>query len=213
MEKIYSLIENYIYLYHTDTLIILPGYPDSITDSLPVSFNPTTPLSRTAPIYSYANSGPRSLQISLSLHRDMMKQVNYNNTRLKLNQELKDDYVDIAIKQLQAAAYPRYAAAQKMVDPPLVAVRLGNDIFIKGIIQGSVSETYKLPILRNGKYACIDISFTIAEVDPYGADEVAQIGSFRGLNTSLERRIYTAAGTSRGPFGAGNRALTSTSLN
>jgi hypothetical protein len=38
-------------------------------------------------------------------------------------------------------ALPSYAADSKyskMVNPPMVAVRLGNDLFIKGIVSGNV---------------------------------------------------------------------------
>ena len=58
--------------------------------------------------------------------------------------------------------------------------------------------TYKLPIIQTVggiKYACIGLSFTIAEVDAYTASFIAQNGSFRGLkNTSLERTLASYAG-------------------
>ena len=73
----YQMIDNYIYLYHTDTLIIVPAYSaDSISDTMQVNFTSTQPLSRSAPIYSYTGSGPRSLQVSFKLHRDMMDEIN-----------------------------------------------------------------------------------------------------------------------------------------
>ena len=191
--KIFDLIENYIYLYHTETFIILPGYADSITDTLPVNFAQNNPMSRSAPLYSYSNSGPRSVQVSLNLHRDMMWQVNYQKSNLPVT--VDEDYVDVLIAQVQAAALPRYAAAEKMVDPPIVAVRFGNDIFCKGVVQGGIGLTYKLPVLRNGKYSQVDLSFTINEIDPYGADEVMTAGSFRGLDATLERNIFKGAVT------------------
>ena len=67
--------------------------------------------------------------------------------------KLSDDYVDVLIRYIEAAALPTYQAANKMVNPPIVAMRLGKDIFIKGVVNGSVGKTYKFPILRNGKYA------------------------------------------------------------
>ncbi|MBO7078476.1 MAG: hypothetical protein J6W64_01540 [Bacilli bacterium] len=42
------------------------------------NFVPTNALGRTAPVYTYSNSGPRSVQIDLQLHRDMMDDVNMN---------------------------------------------------------------------------------------------------------------------------------------
>lgn len=194
----YTLIQNYIYLYHTQEYLILPGYPESITDSMGVTYNSSTPLSRTAPIYSYSNSGPRSLQIKLNLHRDMMKQLNYNNSSIKLKDEteLNDDYVDVLARRIQAIALPRYDSSSMMVDPPIVALRLGNEIYCKGVINGTVTVTYALPILQNGKYAQVEIGFSIYEIEPYDAETVQLQGSFRtGLNTTLERNLFSYSST------------------
>lgn len=190
-DRAFNLIENYIYLYHIDKFILLPSYPDSIQDNLSSTFAQSTPLARSAPIYSYSYSGPRTIQISLSLHRDMMTQINYGASNINLSEiELGDDYVDTMIKQLQAVTLPKYSVGQKMVDPPLVALRLGNEVYIKGVVTGGISVNYKTPILENNKYAVVEISFTISEVDPYDADSIQSVGSFRGLNKTLERRIY-----------------------
>lgn len=184
----FNMIDNYIYLYHVDQFIVIPTFPESLTDSLSVSFNKATPMSRSAPIYSYSDSGPRSLQVNLDLHRDMMTDINYGVSNA--NVEIGDDYVDTLIKQIQAAALPNYGSSQKLVDPPMVAVRFGNDVFIKGVVTDGVSVTYNLPILENNKYAHVQVSFTVEEVDPYDAKTVMQTGSFRGLDTSLERNIW-----------------------
>ena len=184
----FTLITNYIYFYPTSEFILLPVTPDSVQDSMSASFNATTPLSRSAPIYAYSNSGPRTVQISLHLHRDLMQSMNYKTSNVAL--KLDDDYVDTMIKYLQAMVLPRYAASTKMVDPPMVALRIGNEIFCKGIINGNVGLTYSLPMLANDKYAIVDVSFSVTEVDPYDADQVIQQGSFRGLNTTLERNFW-----------------------
>ena len=75
-----------------------------------------------------------------------------------------------------------------------------NDIFIKGVINGTVGVTYNYPILKNGKYASVSISFAVSEIDPYDATDVMQTGSFRGLSTSLERRIWKVAGYSNSKY-------------
>lgn len=186
------MLDNYIYLYHTDTFIIIPAYPENFTDSITVNYNSETPLMRSAPIFSYSSSGPRTLDVEIPMHREMMQQINYNvsNARVGLN----DDYVDELIRQIQAAALPVYSSTSKMVDPPLVAIRFGNDIFCKGVVSGDVRVTYNVPVLQNGKYADVTLGFTIQEVDPYDAFTVQQVGSFRGLDTSLERRLWKSAG-------------------
>lgn len=187
----FTLIDNYIYLYNVDKFILLPTYPESISDSLPASFSQTTPLSRSAPIFAYSNSGPRSVSVSLSLHRDMMSQINYGVSNINLNEiELGDDYVDTLVKHLQAIALPKYASATKMVNPPMIALRFGNEIYIKGVVNGGINVTYSGPLLPNNKYALVDISFTVYEVDPYDAESVWNQGSFRGINRTLERRLY-----------------------
>lgn len=193
----YKLPECYIYLYHTDEYFILPQYPDTLQDQLDSNFSSQNALSRTAPVYSYNNSGPRSIQITLKLHRDMMNNFNTGVARIKYNTadgEIEtrinnDDYVDLLIKKLQSIALPRYKASDKLVNPPMVAVRFGDTVFIKGIVQGGVSVVYDLPILVNNKYAQATISFTVYEIQPYDADSVGKLGSLRGITSDIEKKI------------------------
>ena len=63
----------------------------------------------------------------------------------------------------------------------MVALRLGNETFIKGVINSTITVTRKKPIMSDGKYACVDIQCTIFESDPYDAETVARVGSFRGI--------------------------------
>jgi len=202
--KIFSMIDNYVYLYHTDTLIAIPTYPESISDSMSATFTPTTPLARSAPIYSYSASGPRSFTVDLHLHRELMNQINTSASSLNVPNLDSEDYVDILIKQLQAVTLPRYAAAEKMVNPPIIAVRFGTDIFCKGVVAGAITTTFSGPILRNDKYALVDINFPINEIEPYDADSVMTLGSYRGLSTDLERRVWKSSGS--GPNSGGVRA-------
>lgn len=192
----YRLIENYIYLHHLPnsknnmegTYVLLPVYPDSITDSMGTTFASQSPLSRTAPIFAWLSSGPRTLQVTLPLHRGLMEQVNYGISNMKV--EIGDDYVDTIIKQLQAIALPRYNASAKSVEPPQVTLRLGNEIFITGVVTSGVTVTYGKPILTNGKYAQATITFTISEITPFDAQSVATLGSFRGLTRTFKNGVY-----------------------
>ena len=195
MERSFALIENYIYLYHTDTFIILPVFPDSISDVDQATFSSTTPISRSAPIYSYSNSGPRTVSFTLKLHRDLMQQVNYGVSNVKV--DIGDDYVDTLVKQIQACALPNYNAVAKMVDPPMVGLRIGDDVFIKGVVVGGPQITMSGALIKdankpNGlpRYSIIDITLTIYEVDPYSAETVMQMGSFRGLTPYIEDKLY-----------------------
>lgn len=186
----FQLIDNYIYLYHTKTLVVLPTFPESLEDQMSVNFTPATILSRSAPIYSYSSSGPRTVQVSLSLHRDMMNEVNTTTTNYNVPQLSNEDYIDYLIRNLQSIALPEYAKSEKMVNPPVIAVRFGDEIFCKGIVSGGVGVTYSGPILRTNKYALANISFSVSEIDPYDATTVKSMGSLRGLNLDLERDVF-----------------------
>ena len=187
----FDLIQNYLYMYHIDKFVLLPTYPETVQDSLSATFASTNPLSRSAPIYSYSYSGPRQIQVSLNLHRDMMQQLNYGVSNINLNEvDIGDDYIDTMIKQLQAIALPRYSGDTKMINPPLIALRFGNEIYIKGVVTSGISVTYSGPILSTNKYAVVDISFTVCEITPYDAESILSLGSFRGISKTLERRIY-----------------------
>lgn len=194
---IYPYIDNYIYLYHLGIYIILPSFADVVNDSMAVNWSYAHPLSRSAPIYSYTNSGPRSVQFSFNLHRDMMQQINYSvsNAPIGNGEALNDDYVDFFIKAIQATALPEYSTSAKMVNPPVVAVRLGDDIFIKGVISGNVGVTYNYPILSNNKYSNVGVNFGVWEIDPFTASDVVKQGSFRGMPISLQRNNYMSTST------------------
>ena len=184
-------VENYIYFHHLDLCIALPTYADSINDNQSVTFSQNNPMGRSAPLYSYSYSGPRSIMFDFRLHRDEMTAIAYNKSRYG---NLPDyDIVEAFIKQMRAAALPVYAASAKMVNPPIVSVKCSSDIFITGIVSGNVNVSYDLPIIQyNGedKYAKVGVSFTLCEIDPYDAEEVITVGGYRGVPTSLSRNTY-----------------------
>lgn len=194
-----TLPENYIYISHLDgvtvskeakalgapTYWILPCYPDEISDSMQSNFTPTNALGRSAPVYTYDNSGPRTVQISVALHRDIMNDVNIGRSNATL--ENGEDYVDSLCRALQSIALPKYNLSNKMIEPPLVAVRLANEVFIKGVVTGAVGLDYRLPILENDRYACMALSFPISEVDPYDATSVYTNGTFRGVVNTMRK--------------------------
>jgi hypothetical protein len=173
----------YLYISHLDEEFkywMLPGYPNEVTDSMPSNFVASTALGRSAPVYTFSNSGPRSVTISLSFHRDMFEEMPTN-----VVPHDGEDKAESFIHALQAIAVPKYNLSNKAIEPPLVAVRLGREVFIKGVVTSGISITYGKPILVNEKYATMQVSFTISEVDPYDATTVFQNGSFRGLTATL----------------------------
>ena len=182
------LDDNYIYISHLDKgfqFWKLPTWPDTISDSMQSNFAQTSALGRTAPVYTFSNSGPRQVQIEIPLHRDIMDEINTGISNSKLGEG--EDYVDNLLKALQAIAVPRYNLTNKAVEPPLVAIRISNEIFVKGVVTSGIAITYEKPILSNGKYAMIKLSITVSEVDPYDATEVFKNGGFRGVVQSLRQ--------------------------
>lgn len=186
--RVTPLVTNYIYLFHTDEWLLLPEYPDSVSDKLSSTFAQTNALSRTAPIYTYSYSGPRTVQIQLHLHRDILDDINVENSNIKL--EPGEDYMDVLLKKIQSAVLPVYNETNKEVKVPRVAIKLGNDIFIKGIINGGISIDYQKPILDDERYANVTLNFDVYETAPYDAESVAVEGSFRGITQTFRQGIY-----------------------
>lgn len=192
--KMDKLPMNYIYISHLDEDVQfwrLPCCPDKISDTMSSSFNPTTALGRSAPVFTYQNSGPRTVQISLKLHRDMMDEYNerladnFMVGKAKKYDDLGQDYTDQLIKALQSIVVPKYNLDNKAVEPPLIALRLSNEVFIKGVLNGDIGIEYELPIRSDGRYAQVALSLTVTEVDPYDASSVFTNGSFRGVVSTL----------------------------
>jgi len=178
----------YIYISHLDEdyqYWMLPGYPDEVTDNMDSSFASSTALGRSAPVYTFSNAGPRTIAISLNFHRDMFEEINAVNGNGRFSDG--DDMAEQFIHALQAIAVPKYNLSNKAIEPPLVAIRLGREVFIKGVVSGGVRVTYGKPILVNEKYATMKIDFTISEVDPYDSTTIFKNGSFRGLTATLRQ--------------------------
>lgn len=110
-----------------------------------------------------------------------------------------DDYLDAMVNCIQALSVPEYIDPVKMVNPPLAAVRIADQIFCKGVMTNA-SIDYRLPLVetKNGKkYAVVSLNFTIVETEAYTASYIAKHGSFRGLSSSLERKIAALNGTQK----------------
>jgi len=182
------LEDNYLYISHLDEgfqFWKLPTWPDTVSDSMTSNFSPTTALGRTAPVYTYSNSGPRTVRIDIPLHRDLMDDVNTGISNSKLGEG--EDYVDNLLRALRSIVVPKYNLQNKAIEPPLVALRLGNEIFIKGIVSGAIGCEFEKPILANNKYAVVKVALEVTEVDPYDATTVFKNGGFRGVVQSLRK--------------------------
>ncbi len=185
VDNVYQVPKNYIYISHLDEdyrYWRLPNWPDEFNDSMQSTFATTTALGRSAPVMTYSNSGPRTINITLQIHRDEFDDMNMDWSNAKLG--YGEDYVDNLIRALQSIALPRYNVDNKAVEPPLIALKIGKSLFIKGVVNGAVGVTQSKPILVGDKYASLQVSFAITEVDPYDATTVFTNGSYRGeVNT------------------------------
>jgi hypothetical protein len=179
----------YIYISHLDGIAPqywrLPQYPDEVADQMQSNFSDQNALGRSAPVYTFSSAGPRTVQFNLEFHRDMIDEANVGYSNVMLNDN--EDYSDKLIAALQAIAVPKYNLTNKAIEPPLVAIRLGRQVFIKGVVTSGIAVTYRKPILSNEKYAVVGLSFTVSEVDPYDATTVYTNGSFRGLVSSMRK--------------------------
>ena len=191
--------DNYVILHHIGKVLLIPVDPDAISDSMGASFAESSPLSRSAPIYSYQNSGPRSVQVTFTIHRDLMREC---NPEFSIDGQ---DPVDFLVDNLDALVLPDYDAASKIVNPPLVSLKIRDEVYIKGVVAGSVGLTYNLPLLNYGgsyKYAMVTISFGINEVTPFSASILPSVGGkFRNgspvSNSSIDsNRTALQRGTS-----------------
>lgn len=175
----------YIYISHLDEghqFWRLPGYPDEISDKMNSTFAENSALGRSAPVFTFSNTGPRTISVSINFHRDMFDEINQASGA---KYENCDDMAESFVHALQAIAVPKYNLSNKAIEPPLVAIRFGQEVFIKGIVSGGVTVTYGKPILVNEKYATMKIDFSITEVDPYDSTTVFKNGSFRGMVQTL----------------------------
>lgn len=186
--KTMKLPDNYIYISHLGEdgeYLILPSYPDTISDNMSSTFSQDTALSRSAPIYTFSNSGPRTVLFNFDLHRDLFDDINIQSSNIVL--EDGEDYVDALLRKLQAIAVPAYNLSNKSVEVPTVAVKIGEEIFVKGVVTTGITVNYSKPILSNNKYANVTVGFTVSETDPYDASTISKNGSFRGLTRGMKK--------------------------
>jgi hypothetical protein len=183
---------NWIWISHLDETPaagwVLPCSPTSITDSMESNFASATALGRSAPIYTYSHSGPRTVVVDLAFRIDAFEDDNMTNPYALLVSpgEYKCDSL---IRALQAISLPKYDMSNKAIEPPLVALRLSNEVFIKGVVTSPIQVTYELPIIYGDRYSVVKLSLTVTEVDPYDASAVFKSGSFRGVVGTLRNKL------------------------
>ena len=92
--------------------------------------------------------------------------------------------VEELIDNLEGLVLPDYESANKIVNPPIVSLKIRDEIYIKGVVTGTVGKTFNLPLLNYGgqyKYALVSLNFSISEIQPYSASILSSIKGGRRL--------------------------------
>lgn len=178
------MVNCYIHFYHLDKTFNIPVTPDQIQNTVSVEFSQEKILGSSAPQVTFGSSGPRSQNVSITLHRQMFA---LENPSLAASADDDEDSVDNLINALAAAAYPKYMDARKAIIPPSILIRFGEESCIRGVIEGSIQQTSSGAWLKNGKMSVVSINFNVLEVEPFSADYVYQNGYLRSVSTDLAR--------------------------
>lgn len=145
--------------------LYMPCYPDGVTDVTNVDYTSQNVLGRSEPFQAYNNSGPRSIQFSFRMHREMTGNISQ---------------IEEIVRCIESSVYPNYNANSSSVAAVKTSVRIGNVIYISGIVT-SQSTSWEGPIGPDHKYNMVTVSFTVTEVtgSPKTAGYVSQNGGFR----------------------------------
>lgn len=153
-------------------LVQLPVYPEQVTESIGVKWQPQEILGRSSPIAAYANTELKNVSFTLKFHRDLLtgsysltdsslNDIYYNERRLSGNylscqpagHQVEADngpfgtrtwYVNVN-KMLQMSCYPQYTSNGLI--PPTTYFIFGQMI-LKGFVL-NYSTTWQLPIINN----------------------------------------------------------------
>lgn len=121
---------------------IFPCYPEGYSDSHNANFTPQTPMGRSEPFQIYQNSGPRTVNVSFRMDREMTHTTDIG------------DLVGL----VQSACYP---IGNESTIVPRVTLVLGANCSITGVIP-SVSTNWGETIIDN-QYMVVTLDFSVVE--------------------------------------------------
>lgn len=122
--------------------IFFPCYPDSYSDSHSANVSQQTPLGRSEPFQIYQNSGPRTVNVTFKMHREM--------THVTPISEI--------VSAVQACCYP-IGTSQTII--PRVTLVIGRNCLITGIIK-NVSTDWSDTIIEQ-QYMMVSLGFSVEE--------------------------------------------------
>ena len=178
----------WIYLYHLDRIFNIPVTPESIPNSYQSKFSIESIMNRTAPKVTYSGSGPRNVNVDLSIHTQLYALDN-------------PDYPNIdkdLVKALISCAYPSFDNANSEIVPPSILMKFGETTTIRGVINGGVTCNFSGPWLKDGTMAMAHVQFSVTETDQYSAEYISSYGSSPSytIPTNLQRNNSMSSGTS-----------------
>ena len=127
-------------------LYYFPCFPDSFSDSCQSNFTSQNPLGRSEPFQIYQNSGPRVVNVSFKMHREMAHVTSISKL----------------VAAVQSTTYPRVLGSSDTVVPKVKLV-IGNACSIVGVIEGNVNVEYSDTINKNWEYNMVTLSFSVTE--------------------------------------------------
>jgi hypothetical protein len=121
-----------------------PCYPESFSDTRQSNVTSQNPLGRSEPFQIYQNSGPRVVNVSFKMHREMCSDT---------------EYVAQLVAAVQSATYP---TGLDTIIPKVILV-IGKSCYIEGIIEGSVSVDWSETINKKNQYNVVTLGFSVTE--------------------------------------------------
>lgn len=153
-EADYSPISAGCYIVVGGSGAVFPCFPEEVSESVSSSYNSEIPLGRQEPFYVYENSGPRTVNVSFRMHREMFPTITG---------------LDSLINLIESGVY----SSSNGVPAKRVFLKIGGQISISGIINGQVSVTWSetlnaIPSVfggwSNAHYNIATVSFSVSEV-------------------------------------------------
>ena len=125
---------------------VFPCYPESYSDSHQASMASQTPLGRSEPFLIYQNSGPRTVNVSFRMDREMT--------------HITD--IGSVVGTVQSMCYPASGSGTII---PRVTLVIGSNCSITGVIQ-NVNTNWSDTIIAN-QYMVVTLDFSVTECTGY----------------------------------------------
>lgn len=144
------------------TTLLMPCFPENITDGVTANYNDETPVGRSEPYLVYQSTGSRDIPFRFTMHREMTE---------------NEADIENIVKYIESAVYPNYSGGVAAVK---TSVEIGNQIYISGVMTTQSTE-WSGPIDENGKYKMVTVSFTVREStgNPKSHSQIRSMGGFR----------------------------------